>query len=125
MSGLSNRICQLVILHEQPKDTDKDISWRKYMDERLAVTFPADHPLAGKETITFRDLTGLSILAGILNLQTAFFTLLVQIIENLHHLFRSLSVPAQNPCIDDTVKSIGGPVLLIIGRYIFLLLVRS
>ena len=25
------------------------------MDERLAVTFPADHPLAGKETITFES----------------------------------------------------------------------
>lgn len=63
LSGLRNRIYQLVILHERPKDSDQDIFWRKYMDERLAVTFPADHPLAGKETITFRDLTGLSILA--------------------------------------------------------------
>lgn len=29
----------------------------------MAVTFPADHPLASRKTITFRDLSGLSILA--------------------------------------------------------------
>lgn len=63
LSGLRNHIYQLVILHERPKDSDQDIFWKSYMDERLAVTFPADHPLASRDSVTFRDLSGLSILA--------------------------------------------------------------
>lgn len=63
LSGLRNHIYQLVILHDCPKDGGQDIFWKSYMDERLAATFPADHPLAGKETITFCDLKGMSILA--------------------------------------------------------------
>lgn len=62
--GLKNHIYQLVILHDLPKDgEDDEIFCRSYMEERLAVTFPADHPLASRKTITFRDLSGLSILA--------------------------------------------------------------
>lgn len=62
--GLKNHIYQLVILHGLPKDgEDDEFFCRSYMEERLAVTFPADHPLASRKTITFRDLSGLSILA--------------------------------------------------------------
>lgn len=65
--GLRNHIYQLVILHGQPEDgadgTAGDIFWRSYMEERLSVTFPEEHPLASRKEITFRDLTGLSLLA--------------------------------------------------------------
>ncbi len=62
--GLKNHIYQLVILHELPESVeDGEIFCRSYMEERLAVTFPADHPLATRQEITFQDLSGLSILA--------------------------------------------------------------
>lgn len=61
ISGLKTHVYQLAILHEPVED--EKICCRKYMDEHLAVTLPADHVLASKKTLTFQDLSGFSILA--------------------------------------------------------------
>lgn len=59
--GLRNRTYQMAVLHERPEA--EDIFCRPCMTERLSVTLPADHPLASGETVSFRDLDGISILA--------------------------------------------------------------
>ncbi|MGI6009957.1 MAG: LysR family transcriptional regulator [Ruminococcus sp.] len=61
IEGLKKRVYHLAILHKLPGD--EEIFYRKFMDERLAVTLPSNHPLAAKKSISFQDLQGISILA--------------------------------------------------------------
>lgn len=61
ISGLKNHSYQLAILHEEPKD--KSIFCQKYMDEHLYLSVPEDHPLSSKNSISFSDLSGMSVLA--------------------------------------------------------------
>jgi len=60
LQGLHSRLYQLVILHECPED--KDLYSQRYLTEKLYVTLPEEHPLSGKESVTFDDLKGLRIL---------------------------------------------------------------
>ena len=61
ISGLKKHLYHLVILHRLP--TDSDIYCREFIDEQLTITLPSNHFLAAKETISFHDLDGISILA--------------------------------------------------------------
>ena len=60
VTGLKNRAYQLVILHEKPQDHDLFV--QHYLEERLYITVPKNHPLAGRESVTFDDLCGMSVL---------------------------------------------------------------
>ena len=62
LSGLRSRSYQLIILPDLPED--KDLFCQRYMEERLCVSFPPDHPLAQKKAITFADLDGISVIAA-------------------------------------------------------------
>lgn len=63
--GLRNHIYQLAILHECPED--KSLYCQRYLEEKLYITVPVDHPLAKKKSVCFDDLKGIRILmtAGI------------------------------------------------------------
>lgn len=61
LTGLKRRTYQLVVLHERP--VDHNIFCQRYLDEQLYVTFPPDHPLAARKSLSFADLEGISILA--------------------------------------------------------------
>lgn len=61
LPGLKNRAYQLVILHEAPEENF--IFLQKYLDERLCITLPQNHPLASRKEVSFQDLDGMSILA--------------------------------------------------------------
>ena len=63
--GLRNHIYQLAVLHECPED--KSLYCQRYLEEKLYITVPEDHPLAKKKSICFEDLKGFRILmaAGI------------------------------------------------------------
>ena len=62
LSGLRNHSYQLVTLPDLPED--KDLFCQRYMEERLCVSFPPEHPLAKKKAITFADLGGVSVIAA-------------------------------------------------------------
>lgn len=61
IGGLRNRTYQLAVLHEPP--TAEDLFCQRYLDERLCVTLPREHPLASRTQVTFQELDGLSLLA--------------------------------------------------------------
>ena len=63
--GLRNHLYQMVLLHECPPD--HDLLCQKYLEEKLYITIPEDHPLAKQKSVSFADLKGLRILmtAGI------------------------------------------------------------
>lgn len=101
LSGLQNRTYQLVLLHEVPSAPDLFV--QPFLDERLCITIPANHPLAGRTEVSFRELDGMSILA---HRNAAFWveicrqnlphsTLLAQDnLEILHELVDSSTLPA-------------------------------
>lgn len=62
ITGLKNRIYQLVILHE--KTEHDDIFCQRYIDEKLYVTLPQSHPLAERESVSFDDLKDTRILVS-------------------------------------------------------------
>ena len=62
ISGLKSRVYQLVVLHQIPDDPE--IFYQRFVDEQLCITVPEGHPLAGRETISFQELAGISILAN-------------------------------------------------------------
>lgn len=101
IAGLHNRTYQLAVLHESP--TAEDLFCQRYLDERLCVALPRDHPLAARESVSFQELDGLSLLAH----QSALFwmerckqklphsRLLAQdSLESLHELVDSSTLPA-------------------------------
>lgn len=61
IDGLKNHVYHLVILHKMPEDSD--LFFYEYMKEHLYVSFPKDHPLASRDSISFHDIEGISILA--------------------------------------------------------------
>lgn len=61
LTGLKRRVYQLAVLHERP--VDHTFFCQRYLDEQLYVTFPSNHPLASRKSLSFADLKGLSILA--------------------------------------------------------------
>ena len=60
LKGLLNHLYQLVILHENPED--KTLYCQRYLEEKLYITVPEDHPLAIKQSVTFDELKGFRIL---------------------------------------------------------------
>ena len=62
ISGLKNGAYQLVVLHERVED--EMLICQRYLDERLYITVSADHPLATKKEVSFRDLEGIPILTS-------------------------------------------------------------
>ena len=59
-SGLKNKLYQLAILHEYTDDPD--LYLQHYLEERLYISLPKDHPLAKQDSVSFADLRGMSIL---------------------------------------------------------------
>lgn len=101
IAGLRNRTYQLAILHECP--TAEDLFCQRYLDERLCVALPTEHPLASREAVTFQDLDGLSLLAHrnavfwveICKQKLPHSKLLAQdSVEILHELVDSSTLPA-------------------------------
>ena len=62
VTGLKNRIYQLVILNE--KAEHDDIFCQRYIDEKLYVTLPQSHPLAERASVSFDDLKDTRILVS-------------------------------------------------------------
>ena len=62
ISGLKSKLYQLVILHQPPED--KELFCQRFLEERLYVTLPQNHPLAKRESLRFADLAGNSILVS-------------------------------------------------------------
>ena len=62
ISGLNSHIYQFVILHENAEDAD--FFCQRYFDEKLYVTISKDHPLAGRESVSFDDLKDTRILVS-------------------------------------------------------------
>ena len=60
LKGLRNHLYQLVILHENPED--KTLYCQRYLEEKLYITVPEDHPLAIKQSVSFDELKGFWIL---------------------------------------------------------------
>lgn len=60
LSGLRNRSYQLVILHEKPEE--RDLYCQHYLEEKLFIVLPKDHPLAGRKSVTFDDLREYKVL---------------------------------------------------------------
>ncbi len=60
LAGLRNHLYQMVVLHHCPED--KDLLCQRYLDEQLYIVVAKDHPLAGRESVSFEDLKGLRIL---------------------------------------------------------------
>ena len=60
--GLKSGLYQLAILHALPED--ETLACQRYLDERLYITLPPEHPLAAKKEVSFRDLDGISILTS-------------------------------------------------------------
>ena len=62
LDGLKNHLYDMIILHE-PQD-DKTLFCQRYMDEQIYISVATDHPLAGRDQVTFADLKGLRILVS-------------------------------------------------------------
>ncbi len=62
LSGLRNRVYQLVILHEMPED--KALFFQHYLEEKLFIVLPKAHPLSGRKSVSFDDLRGYKVLLG-------------------------------------------------------------
>ncbi|MBQ6042772.1 MAG: LysR family transcriptional regulator [Clostridia bacterium] len=60
INGLKNKLYQLAILHEYTNDPD--LYLQHYLEERLYISLPKDHPLARQKSVTFAELRGMSIL---------------------------------------------------------------
>ena len=62
LSGLKNRQYDLVVLHTLPEDSA--LFCQRYMEERIYLAVPEDHPIAGQENVTFEQMKGLRILVS-------------------------------------------------------------
>ena len=60
LSGLRNRVYQLVILHEKPED--RDLYCQHYLEEKLFIVLPKEHVLAKRKSVTFDDLREYKVL---------------------------------------------------------------
>lgn len=55
LSGLKNRQYDLVVLHTLPED--RTLFCQRYMEERIYLAVPEDHPIAGQESVTFEQIS--------------------------------------------------------------------
>ena len=62
LSGLKNHQYDLVILHTLPED--RTLFCQRYMEERIYLAVPEDHPIARQESVTFEQMKGLRILVS-------------------------------------------------------------
>ena len=62
LSGLKNHQYDLVILHTLPED--RALVCQRYMEERIYLAIPEDHPIAGQESVSFEQMKGLRILVS-------------------------------------------------------------
>ena len=62
LSGLKNHQYDLVILHTLPED--RALFCQRYMEERIYLAVPEDHPIAGQESVSFEQMKGLRILVS-------------------------------------------------------------
>lgn len=62
LSGLRARSYQLAIFCRRPPG--EDLVCRRLLEERLAVSVPADHPLAVRGSVSFADLDGINIITA-------------------------------------------------------------
>ena len=62
LKGLKNRQYDLVILHSLPND--RSLCCQRYMDEQIYISIAEDHPIASRDSVTFRDLEGMRILVS-------------------------------------------------------------
>ena len=62
IAGLKNHLYDLVILHSLPED--KALFCQRYMDEQIYISVANNHPIAGKDYVTFEELRGLRILVS-------------------------------------------------------------
>ena len=60
LKGLEEGAYQLVILHEEPKG--EGIYFKACGSEQLYISLPPDHPMASRESISFKDLDRVPIL---------------------------------------------------------------
>lgn len=61
LTGLQDRVYQLAVLHAPPEGPG--LFYQRYIDEQLCVDLLWDHPLAGRESVSFAELDGMSLLA--------------------------------------------------------------
>lgn len=59
-SGLKNRLYDLIILHAMPND--RSLYCQRYMDEQIYISIDSNHPIAAKESVSFKELKGIRIL---------------------------------------------------------------
>ncbi len=62
LSGLKNRQYDLVVIHTLLED--RTLFCQRYMEERIYLAVPEDHPIAGQESVTFEQMKGLRILVS-------------------------------------------------------------
>ena len=62
ISGLKNGIYQLAILHEQPDE--KELFCQRYLEERIYLSVPKEHPFAKKKSVSFDDMKELRMLVA-------------------------------------------------------------
>ncbi|MBR5679801.1 MAG: LysR family transcriptional regulator [Clostridia bacterium] len=60
IQGLKNHSYSMIVLREDPKDPD--LFCVRYTEERLLMTVPEDHRLAGEKEVRFADFAGESVL---------------------------------------------------------------
>ncbi len=59
-SGLKNKLYQLAILHEYTDDPE--LYLQHYLEERLYISLPKNHPLSKQKSVTYEELRGMSVL---------------------------------------------------------------
>lgn len=62
LTGLKNHLYDMVIVHEPAND--KVLFCQRYMDEQIYISVANDHPISGKDGVTFEELRGLRILVS-------------------------------------------------------------
>ncbi|MGI6230857.1 MAG: LysR family transcriptional regulator [Tractidigestivibacter sp.] len=61
LQGLRNRTDQLAILHEKPKEAG--IFYQRYVRESICLYVPESHPLARRQSVTLKEISGMRIVA--------------------------------------------------------------
>lgn len=62
VTGLKNRMYDLIILHSLPEDNA--LYCQRYMDEQIYLTVDENHPFAKKKSISFTKMRGMRILVS-------------------------------------------------------------
>ena len=62
VTGLKNRMYDLIILHSLPEDNA--LYCQRYMDEQIYLTVDENHPFAKKKSVSFAEMRGMRILVS-------------------------------------------------------------